>query len=360
MLFYLIVLFVAAVLAYLARKSNGPISIFFHVASFFALLLPAMIRFGIGTDYLPIYLDGILACQDGNNLHNWEFGFVQFVNFCNAISDSPQLVFAAASFLTYFLVFLAFERRDWFVALLGYVPACYFAAYNVVRQELAISFMILALMLYQKGGRHYLVSILLIIVASLFHYSALMIVPYFIAVRLCDKFEESQLICLFLVAASVLTIFPVGFDQLAAVPFIDRYFERYVVSDYANSSVRSTGIGILWQNVIYFLCMISLVFNKNGDVATRRIGCWCGVAMVNRCLGVNVVILERTMFYTDAILPVALVYMSKEKSKKGRIILVVVGLMLVIMFARDYILPDMLGNPVPHEITPYQVFFDRM
>lgn len=145
---------------------------------FFLVTIIAVItalRGNLGSDtqmYISVYQNGV------DSISRWvdfEIGFRLFMNIIRLTGMPYQFFFFVTSFLTMLFAFLAIaHERDninVFIASFICMVDFYFLSWNIIRQALAVSMCIYALCLYldKKWKR----ALLLIILASLFHTSAL-------------------------------------------------------------------------------------------------------------------------------------------------------------------------------------------
>lgn len=210
MIIYFIIGILSGTLLFLAEKSEKKITKnLFIVLSFVPFFGVLAFRYGIGYDYLHIYTKIFMSVLQGNPA-NWEAGIIVICKLISYFSSDPFYFFFITSLITSIFVYkgiLKNSAKPWLSLVLFIIAGLYMDAMNAVRQYIAVS--IFAYSFYfieKKDFKRYLV---LIICASLFHTSALMLIPvyYFCNLNLTPR---RKLLCFILI--------------LALMPFINTIF----------------------------------------------------------------------------------------------------------------------------------------
>lgn len=146
----------------------------------FVLFLIAALRNNVGTDYanykqaFEYYLAGI-----NPTWFNFEKGFIFLINLFMALKLDLQIWFAAFAGIIMYFTFRSYKKSSlnvMFSIYLYFALYFYFGSLNVVRQFIALSFVLCAIgALIKKQYFKYIVWILL---ASLFHTTALIMLPF--------------------------------------------------------------------------------------------------------------------------------------------------------------------------------------
>jgi hypothetical protein len=198
---YNAILFVACLFAYFAEHGNEKLSRFFnrpfallsskipfalHLGNekhfrlfcrfivFLVLFLPASLRYGTGADYFS-YVDIFHIIY---YLPSVEIGWALLNKGIHFLGLPVQWVFVFSSFLMYFPICFVIKRKNYFYSIVFYlILGFYFSSFNVIRQYLAVSLVICAVtsLEHKKNLRFFL----WIACASLFHLSALFVLPFF-------------------------------------------------------------------------------------------------------------------------------------------------------------------------------------
>ena len=146
--------------------------------------------YSIGTDtlnYVPIFEDIFIA----NNLLEYsaefdiELGFTVVVYFLSLFSKDHFFIFVCLTSIIYINLIAAFYRYKlsstlFFTSLFCIFPI-YFYSFNILRQALALSFMILAVsFLLSNKNKHFFIFCFF---AFLFHYSSIFVVLFYFIYR---------------------------------------------------------------------------------------------------------------------------------------------------------------------------------
>ncbi len=136
------------------------------------------LRSGIGTDYFNYCeIFQLISFRSLSGLTNvrLEYGFVLLVKGVQLITSSYAVCFFVIQFITLFAAFYCFSKlrskMDMTIAVLLYYLICYHQSLNVIRQSLAVSFVMLALVYFTE--KKYIFYAACNLLAVLFHYSAI-------------------------------------------------------------------------------------------------------------------------------------------------------------------------------------------
>lgn len=143
------------------------------------------LRYRVGTDfesYAEIF---------GNISRNWydarytgtEWGFVWLNRLITVFTDDAQWMFFLTNlFITVFgLVCIGRYSRFVPISLYIFYTTIYYQGFNLIRQGMACAVVFLAFGLYHEGK--WVRSVLMILIASLFHRTALVVLPVFLLMR---------------------------------------------------------------------------------------------------------------------------------------------------------------------------------
>jgi len=248
---YTTILAVVSSSGYIAEHGNTPLlRLNARVVCFFTMLIPAILRYAIGTDYLG-YVN-IYA----HNL-SIEPGFMLIGALCHAFDLSAWWFFAITSTMTYYLVCFLLPRKHLFFILTFYVLFfCYLNSYNIIRQLLATSFLLCGLSFYQE---HRIKSILFFLASVLFHYSSIIILPCLIFCGLFGKIKFNLLQRIFFVLLCVAVIFTLDFESIV-LSIITKFIPRY--REYSSLFAKSGGIHLGMGMMITMSLPVIVIFNS--------------------------------------------------------------------------------------------------
>lgn len=204
MLFYLLVIVTSTFAAYLYQRvstdrASGllleggqakPILIshakIFLFISFLILFLTSALRVDVGSDYRS-YRSWFVTIAAGYESY-FEPLFYSLVVLISSFTTNPQWLIATSSFITLVLTYVAIRRHSVNPALSVFLFSAmsfYFASFNGIRQFIAIS---IILLLFDYLAKRKVIKYLLgVIVASMFHTSALIMIPVYFLVGMRYK-----------------------------------------------------------------------------------------------------------------------------------------------------------------------------
>lgn len=167
----------------------------------------------VGTDtaytYYPYYYIGY--CQMGNAYDGIEYGFMALFRFAYSVSNSFNgclWVLGEILFGSYFVILSKiFSRKRFLISVLVFITYYYFPSFNILRQSFAMMLVLLGLDYLKRNKKIYF--IILILVASLFHTSALVCLPILIFDYLSNKSKTKRIISIFLTVLIIISISPI-------------------------------------------------------------------------------------------------------------------------------------------------------
>jgi len=208
---------------------------------FIALLIPILLigfRHGVGTDfdnyviffeeYSVASIFNLLSLTDTSGI---EIGFLALIIFSALFTSAPWLMFLLSSTATIAIAYLAIKRLSPAsvpLAFLLYLLVLAPFLMNGVRQGIAVSIVFFAYSYIIQGNP--IKYILTIIVASLFHTSALALLPLYLFRFITVKNRADEALTLtvsILVAIISVLLIPLGILLLSTIPVLSAY-SRYV------------------------------------------------------------------------------------------------------------------------------------
>ena len=175
--------------------------------------LVAAFRYNNGADY-PMYFQLFTRLGNGSKIagiegKKLEVGFEYIVRLCQLVTRNQWFTFGAISFIISFLIFKeCLNDSDHYrlSVLFYFVTGVYFDAYNGLRQYIAVSICFYAMKyILNKDAKRYFLAVL---IAFLFHKSALFFVPvYFLQYLKFDFKKAITIVGLTVLSGSGLYIF---------------------------------------------------------------------------------------------------------------------------------------------------------
>lgn len=237
-LYFCILLFSTILLLIYEKSLAGGFTypaIAFKTLAFLILLIPAAIRYRVGTDYWA-YIEIFESINNRETTHV-ESGYKYFNLLLGNLGLSAQWLVASTSLITYFFVYKALPRKGgWFVNII-FITLCYLYTFSNFRTGIVIGIMFYAVMEYIKKENKAKL-IFFIFLSALFHKSALL---YLIIIPLMSR----PAISLFSSRRYAL----VGFFVVVVAGIFSREIISFVVSF---GLVQLFGYSYYVDNALYF------------------------------------------------------------------------------------------------------------
>ena len=238
-----------------------------YILSFILLLVFLSLYYyrdySIGTDtlnYIPIFQD----IFNSNNIikysleNNIEIGFSVIVYLLSFVSEDYLFIFSSLTSIIYInLIFSIYRYKlsyTLFFCSLFCVFQMYFYSFNILRQAIAISFVILAISyLINDNNRRFVLCCFL---AFIFHYSSIFVFIFYFIYKLRYRIVK------FWYLIVPLLVFLLGF----IFSYVVGSFEKYSAYD-IEDSITNTG-GLLLN--IFYIVLFALAIFLNKYISFRR------------------------------------------------------------------------------------------
>lgn len=259
MAYYLFPFLLSGFCYMLNAKSRKQITIFLLV--YMAAL--SGLRFETGYDWMAYSLNfddlnfdnGLLAADTQNN---FEPLYVALSIFIKLLGGSVQIVFLFASALVSYSLYSLIDKYDkkYIFLLPLYLGFCYLlSGFVVVRYSIAVSLCIIS---FACCRRNVYISIFLIILAALFHFFALIFIPFLFVEKLNLKLKKLKLFFLFLFLIILSFTFNLSsYLHLFSLLDGDSFFSK--LSYYQNDARQSIPITVR----LYLILNIFFIFSIN-------------------------------------------------------------------------------------------------
>lgn len=265
LIFYLLSFSTAALLMYYGFKRKNNVFVWMSLA--IPILIGAL-RFDVGTDYntyISIYNHfSQLSVPQYLSLQNLdvEIGYYLMVQLSNLLNGGYPLVFAISSFLTIYFFYLGLKRYD-----IKYKASVYFLyltvlfpfTFNSVRQGIAISICFYAFsFIIERIPKKYLLWIL---VAAIFHKSALFLLPFYFINRFIKKNTEGKynfiLVKSLLFAMGIYLALPYIYEVLQNFSFFDKYSAYQTIAVEGNNYIFYLKLLLLGVILLFYKRIVS-------------------------------------------------------------------------------------------------------
>jgi len=254
---YMSILIVTASFAYIAQYGNNySLRLSSRFICFFTMFIPAALRYGTA-DYLSYYYFSYKVPGMVNEAHH-EVLFEIIRDIIYFLNLAGHGFIVSISFITYFILCFMIPRKHIWTILTFYIlSTLYFASFITIRQILAVSLLLSALVYYYYGMRKR--ALLISLCATLIHISSFVMFPFLLlsSIRVRRNIRIvlfTIVVCLFSFI-SVHDIFTfIGFLMLTFSPLTG-----YEYSLYSNHIQQGTGLTPLIQ---CFPSLVIVLFNS--------------------------------------------------------------------------------------------------
>ena len=313
---------------------------------FFVMFIPAALRYDIGTDY-SFYVE---AYHSQYLLSGYEYGFRIIVNILKMFSFPSQALFVFTSFLIYAPVCFLLRREVFFLKLVLFLLIFYLYSYNVVRNSIALSFLLVSLDQYFCGNK--LIAYLFCAFACMFHYSIFLFIPLFF---LDFIYINRKVLVLMFMIAFYLVFTNKIFILFSSSLFLDSKYGIYIGSVHSNETDIGTGLGVLLYLLIPILTLIVSIIKYD-----RKIKMYIYMLIlyiISYLLALKIQIFGRLSDLFSISLIFLIPYIFKSLFFKMRYVKYVgyISLMLLFLLFQAQIVTNVKNNNSGgHGINPYE------
>ncbi|MBZ6527593.1 EpsG family protein [Aerococcaceae bacterium DSM 111021] len=254
-----------------------------------------------------------------------EFGFVFLSRFIGLFTDNALYLFIVTSFIIlsgHFKQFIKDSPYLWLSILLFTTIGSFYTSFNIIRQILAATIIFSgSKYLYERKIMKY---ILVVIIASLFHKTAFIMIPFYFILNF--KFSLKNLIVMFF-GASIVMLY---LNSILA------FFQKYFYTIYDESSYGMTGFSFSNALIPCTLLIFSIIYEKNINFNNIKERIWFNAvtfyAFFN-ILGLQVQMIERfsEYFAPYALLLIPQIFNKMVRNEK-KVLYFIVLLILLILY----------------------------
>ena len=243
-----------------SKARDKSAQIVFLVSCFMSLFIPAAVRYGIGVDYFS-YMK-IFKEVYYNHYRNIEYSIILICKIIQFLKLPPITLFAVYAFLTYFFLYKAVSKKDFYLCIPVYVMLLYLASLNTIREALGCTIMLLAYKhFFRKDIKKFVIYSILGVFA---HKSMLIAVLLILLSSIIPAFGNNMRCALFLIIVGFFSVFArqiVFLIMNVILPYTG--YASYAVNKYASAlAANNTGLGFLLKmfNLFLFALLIDGVY----------------------------------------------------------------------------------------------------
>src|SRR5690625_103223 len=276
--------------------------------------------------------------------HNIEFGYVLLNGFIQLFTDNSLYLFVITTIIIlvcFYHQFSKYSTKIWLSLLMFITVGSYYASFNITRQIMVAAILFAgSKFLYERKLFKY---ILVVIVAFMFHKSALIMIPFYFILNFRINFRN---LFLFFATSTILVFFFDGFLDIV---------QNFVYDNYTEDSYGMTGQSVANVVLPVSFLIFSLFNIKKLDTNNSMHRIWINAvffyALFN-VLALQVEMVERIGRYFAPYALLLIPYLfSKMKNKHLRFIYMMVLIFMLVLY--NFVI---LNNST---FDPYYFIWDR-
>lgn len=277
------------------KYNNG-----FIILAVISLIVVSGFRYKSGTDF-HTYTEMFEVTSENETLELEEQNDVGFFIMCrllSQISQDPQIMFLATSIVTNLLIVLVLRKysRRFELSMWLYITTfVYYSTFNGVRQWMAAAIIFTGTK-YLLEERNFIKYLLIVLFASLFHGSVLIMIPVYFFIN-SDTFSKRNLL---MIVGFVLAVF--AYSEF--LPILARLLEGTQYAHYVQIFETDTnGINPL-RLAVYFapvgmFCLFYNQLNNEKNIEIDRLLNLCIIGFLIMFMALRQVFFARLIFYFD-------------------------------------------------------------
>ena len=376
MIVYVLMLILSILFLILEKKAKKRwIKIICCIMAIMPFFIVSAFRYDLGTDYTRRYVFDYNRTLQGIDVPNLEILFKAIMKFCIIFTQDPYLMFAITSAITVgFILGTSFKKsQDKILSVCIFLlGGFFFDSLNIMRQYMAMSLVFFGYQFLLKSKKWYLAYILTVIIATLIHSSAIiMLVLVFFTKKMLVSWKWVLPVCIIIVLLNENLMNILGFILQ------NSRFVVYLTGKFAEGEFSYLFVA---ENLAIYLAMI-YIYSKNKkldniqtqDILFLNIQ---ALALIVMILGVCHMLFIRTALYFSIFQVISVPYyiskiptteiitdlkkITKNKFKFNRlekymkkIVTAVVILCFIFAFTRTNILVN------TNEVLPYKAIINK-
>lgn len=347
--FYNSLLFFSVLFAYFSVIiNNKTVSRFFVITSMLILIIPASIRYGIGTDYFSYGKIYINVSNGGDMETEPLFWLINYIVIF--FGGGLNCVLAISSILVTGFIYKSFTKERLVLGVFFSFLILYSDSFNLVRQVIAVAISLYATsILLSDQKKKMAIFLALIVFGSMFHFSCL----FTLIVLLFRKIKTPKILSI-----SIFIFFwflsPIIAGKLLSFSLVEasKYAVYADMDEFSGSQELGTGLGFLMQ---ILPALIVVLFKERifQDKFTRNFfGNAALFLIVIKMLAIYLVILYRFVDSFDFLYVLLLVELCRNYNKSWfNYGVAAITIFIGLLFFEYFLISGI------NEITPYKTIF---
>lgn len=269
MIVYISMLILSILFLILEKKAKKKwIKILWCIMAIMPFFIVSALRYDIGTDYTRRYVFDYNRTLQGIDVSNLEILFKFIMKFCMIFTEEPYLMFAITSaMIVGFILGTSFTKsKDKILSVCIFLlGGFFFDSLNIMRQYMAMSLIFFGYQFLLKSKRWYIAYIATVIVATLIHSSAIiMLIVVLLNRKMLVSWKWVLPVCVIILILNENLMNVVGF-------FVQNTkFEAYLTGKFAQGEFSYLFVA---ENLAIYLMMM-YIYSKNkklGNIQTQDI-----------------------------------------------------------------------------------------
>lgn len=262
MIFYINIIILLSIIFILPIKKNIKL-----ILAFITLSVISGLRIGVGTDYYlyeTIYENIFNLSGDSSHIEN---GYVLLNKIIYYIFDDSRMLFFITAIITIGLIIKSINdySNNYKLSIILFVMLGYYhSSFNGIRQYIAIAICMISMRYIKR--KDFLKYIILIFISSLFHRTALIMIPLYFLLNIDYSKEKYTLLM------SICFIIGLSYNFIAykILPYIGGfYFEKYGASIHMKNGLNGKADYIYIISFI-MICIISILLYDKIKIKTEN------------------------------------------------------------------------------------------
>lgn len=286
---------------YIFKRKKSGVFFFFVILTFLS-----SIRCNFGSDYYNYYFSYNTVTFYYNSFlsalkSRYQSGFISLSYIIKTYIGNENAIFVVisvfVSVMTWFL-FIRYSKSPRVSSAVWILSGFYLIANNLLKQYIAMTLLLWAFFLLRK--KKYFIFVILVLLASIFHVTALLVVPlYIIAIYLHTTYKTFMYIVVSGVLLSIL-LYPL-LRVLTKVSLFSRYqIYLSMVSNITIRFVMSAAIMLLFYTIIV---LILLNYSKNFSIESKIYLNMIMISILITIISLRFFYLTRIAYYFMQFLP---------------------------------------------------------
>ena len=306
MIVYVLMLILSILFLILEKKAKKRwIKIICCIMAIMPFFIVSAFRYDLGTDYTRRYVFDYNRTLQGIDVPNLEILFKAIMKFCIIFTEEPYLMFAITSAITVgFILGTSFKKsQDKILSVCIFLlGGFFFDSLNIMRQYMAMSLVFFGYQFLLKSKKWYLTYILTVIIATLIHSSAIiMLVLVFFTKKMLVSWKWVLPVCIIIVLLNE------NLMNILGLILQNSRFGVYLTGKFAEGEFSYLFVA---ENLAIYLAMI-YIYSKNKkldniqtqDILFLNIQ---ALALIVMILGVCHMLFIRTALYFSISLPASI------------------------------------------------------